>query len=187
MLRPTEGITNCRCFFRTRGSNQCVRNLVKKRRRNATDFLYHLRRVAREVAAQRLENAPWVLQGQIALRETKAAIAIVEPGLPVITTLFPAPAGENASRAFFRVAKIFAKNAGSIGEVHDVFRKKKVVLDNVPNEAAKKRDVAAGANRHPDISQCASARKSGIDMNDRRATLLRLHYPAEADRMRLGH
>ena len=52
-----------------------------------------------------------MLQGQIALGETKAAIAVVEPSVPVVAALLPVPAGENAGRAFFRVTKIFAQDA----------------------------------------------------------------------------
>ncbi len=128
-----------------------------------------------------------MLQGQIALGETKAAVAIVEPGLPVVAALLPAPAGEKAGRAFFGVAKIFAQNAGGIREVDDVIAEKKIVVDNVPDESAKKRNVAASADRHPDIGQRAGTRKSRIDMNNGRAVFLCFHHPAEADRMRFRH
>src|SRR5438067_10249656 len=187
MLCPAERITNRRTLVGTRSGDQRVCNFVKKRRRNATNFLHHFGRVTSKVATQRLEDAPWMLQGQIALGETKAAIAIVEPGLPVVAALLPAPAGEKAGRAFFRAAKIFAQNAGGIGEVHDVIAEEKIVLDNVPDEAAEKRNVAAGADRHPDVGQRAGTRKSWIDMNDGRAALLCFHDPAEADRMAFGH
>src|SRR6266487_1171877 len=106
MLRPTERITNRRTLVGTRSGDERVCNFVKERRRNAADFLYHLRCVTSKVATQRLENASLMVQGQIALGETKAAIAIVEPGLSVVTALLPAPAGENTGRAVFRVAKI---------------------------------------------------------------------------------
>src|SRR5204863_9605275 len=56
-----------------------------------------------------------------------------------------------------------------------------------PNESSKKRNVAAGPHRHPDIGQRARARKSGIDMNDDRTAFLCLHDPAETDRVRFGH
>src|SRR6266404_7967394 len=111
MLRPTERITNRCALIWTGCGSERVRNFVKKRRRNAANFLYHLRRVTSEVAAQCLQNAPRMLQGQIAFGETKAVIAIVDPGLPVVAALLPAPAGENAGRAFFGIAKIFAQNA----------------------------------------------------------------------------
>src|SRR6266496_2735141 len=172
MLRPPERITNRRTLVRTRSSDQRLRNFVKKHRRNAANFLYHLWCVTSEVAAQRLENAARMLQGQIALGETKAAIAFVEPGLPVVAALLPAPAGEKAGRTFFRVAKIFAQNAGGIREVHDVIAEEKIILDNVPDEAAEQCDVAAGPDRHPNIGKRAGARKSWIDMNDSRAALL---------------
>src|SRR5205807_10157924 len=150
-------ITNRRTLVRTRSGDERVRNFLKKHRRNAANFLYHLWRVTSEVAAQRLENATRMLQGQIAFGEAKAAIAMVEPALPVVAALLPVPAGEKAGRAFFRVAKIVAQDAGRIGEVHDVIAEEEIVLDNVPDEAAEKCDVAAGADRHPDIGQRARA------------------------------
>src|SRR5437879_6123088 len=157
MLRPAERITNRGALVRTGSSDQRIGNFMKKRRRNAANFLYHFWRVTSEVAAQRLENAPRMLQGQIALWETKAAVATVKPGLPVVAALLPAPAGEKAGRAFFRVAKIFTENAVRIREVHDIIAEEKIVLDNVPDEPAKKCDVAAGAHRHPDIRQRTGA------------------------------
>ena len=114
-------------------------------------------------------------------------MALVDPGLPVVAALLPVPAGENAGRAFFCIAKIFAQNAGCIREVNDVIAEEKIVLDNVPDEAAEKRDVAAGTDRHPDIGQRARARKSRIDMNNGRAALLRFHYPSKTDRVTFGH
>src|SRR6266550_660572 len=154
MLGPAERITNRCALIWTGCGDERVRDLVKERRRNAANFLYHLRRVTSEVAAQRLENAPRMLQGQIALRETQS-VAFVEPALPVVAALLPVPAGEKAGRSFIRVAKIFTQNTRGIGEVHDVIAEEEIVLDNVPDEAAEKCDVAAGTDRHPDIGQRA--------------------------------
>src|SRR4029077_15531293 len=114
-------------------------------------------------------------------------MALVDPGLPVVAALLPAPTGENAGRTFFGIAKIFTKNAGRIGEVHDVIAEEEIVLDNVPDEPAKKRDVAAGADRHPDVGQRTRARKARIDVDNRGATFLCLHHPAETYRMRFSH
>ena len=71
--------------------------------------------------------------------------------------------------------------------MHHVIAEEKIVFDNVPDNAAEKRDVTAGAHRHPDIGQRARARKSRIDMNNSRAALFCFHDPAEADRVRFGH
>src|SRR6266478_802812 len=187
MLGPAERITNRRTLVRTRSSDQRLRNFMKKHRRNAANFLHHFGRVTSEVAAQRLENAARMLQGQIALGETKAVITFVDPALPVVAALLPVPAGEKAGGSFFGVAKIFAQNAGRIGEVDHVIAEEKVVLDDVPDQTAEKRNVAAGTHWHPDIGQRAGARKSWIDMNDRRAALFRFHDPAETDWVGFGH
>jgi hypothetical protein len=97
------------------------------------------------------------------------------------------PAGEETARVLFGVAKIFAQNAGGICEMDNVIAEEMIVLEYVPNESSKKRDVAARADRHPDIGQRAGARKSWIDMDDGRAALLRFHDPAKTNRVRLGH
>jgi len=57
----------------------------------------------------------------------------------------------------------------------------------VPDESAQKRDVSAGADRHPNVGQRTGARKSWIDMNNGRAALFCFHDPAEADRVGFGH
>ena len=69
--------------------------------------------------------------------------------------------------------------------MNDVIAEEKIVLDNVPDESAEERDVAAGTDRHPDIGQRAGARKSWVDMNNGGAALLCFHYPSETDRVTL--
>ena len=138
------------------------------------------------MAFQRLKNAARVLQRKIALRMTEV-LALIKPALRVVGTLLFIPAGEITAYRFVRVVEILAQKTGSVGVMDDVLAKKKLVLDHVPYEPAKECDVSPGADRHPDVGQGAGPRKARIDMNDRRAFFLRLHHPAEADRMRLGH
>ena len=71
--------------------------------------------------------------------------------------------------------------------MNNVLAEEEFVLDYMPNESSEKSDVAAGADRDPDIGQCAGARKPRIDVDDGRAVFLCLHHPAKPDRMRLGH
>src|SRR5438876_749740 len=89
-----------------------------------------------------------MLQSQVALWKTQS-VALVEPAFLVVSAFLLVPAREKAGRAFLGIAKIFAQDAGGIGEVHYIIAEEKIVLDNVPDEAAKKRDVAAGTDRHP--------------------------------------
>src|SRR5882762_10535152 len=71
--------------------------------------------------------------------------------------------------------------------MNDVLAKEEVVLNQVIDESAKKNDVSAGADRHPDVGQRAGARETWIDMDDRGALLLRFHHPAKTDRVGFGH
>ena len=69
----------------------------------------------------------------------------------------------------------------------DVLAKEQLVFDQVIDQSTEKNDVRPSANRHPDVGQCARARESWIDMDNRGPLLFRFHYPAKTDRMRLGH
>src|SRR5438105_11703795 len=123
MLGPAERITIRCALIWTGCGDERVGDLVKKRGRNAANFLYHLRRVTSEVAAQCLQNAPRMLQGQIAFRKTEGGMALVDPGLPVVAALLPGPTGENAGRPFFPVPKSFPRNAEPIVKVTEKIRK----------------------------------------------------------------
>src|SRR4029077_6405246 len=111
MLGPAECITNRCALIWTLCGDERLRNFVKELGRNSTNFLHHFGRVTSKVAAQCLQNAARMLQGQIAFRKTERGMVLVEPALPIVAALLPVPAGENAGRAFFRVAKIFTQNA----------------------------------------------------------------------------
>src|ERR1051325_9472619 len=93
------------------------------------------------------------------------------------------PAGKVTVSFIFRIAVIVAQNAGSICVMNNVLAKEQFFLNDVPNEAAEKHNVASGADRHPDIGQRARAGEPWIDMDDRRAALFCFHYPAETDRV----
>src|SRR6266480_436726 len=186
MLRPADCVTNRRRFVRARCPNKCVGDLVKQRRWNTADFLHHLRSVAREMAFQFLEDALWISQSEIPLRKAQA-FAFIEPALHRVIAFAFVPAGEKAIRFVFRVLIIVAQDAGSICKVDDVLTEEQLVLDNVSDESAKERDIAAGTDWDPDIGQRAGARETWIDMDDRGALLLRFHDPAKTDRVRFGH
>src|SRR5260370_4733614 len=149
MLRPAKRVTNRRCLIRTGCPNECIRYLVEERRRNSANLFHHFRRVARKMATHRLKNAARMLQGQIAFGKTEIGVTFVKPSLFVVGALLFVPAGEKSGGSFIGVPTIFAQNAGSVGEVHGVVTKEKIVLDNVPDDPSEKGDVATGPNRHP--------------------------------------
>src|SRR3954468_1980325 len=96
-------------------------------------------------------------------------MTFVKPAFPVISALIFVPPGEVARLAFVRVAEVFPQDAGGVGKINDVLAEEQIVLNHVPNESTKERNIAPGSQRHPNIGQRARARKSRIDMNDRRA------------------
>src|SRR5947208_15647294 len=65
MLRPANGITNCRRFIRTGCTNECVSDLVEKRWRDAANLFDHLRCVACEMSFEFLENTLGILESEI--------------------------------------------------------------------------------------------------------------------------
>src|SRR6266542_3824755 len=160
MLRPTDGITDRRGFIRTGCCSERV-----------CDFL---------------ENALLILESEIPFGIAQS-FALVFPAFRLVGAPVFVPAGEITVSVIFRVAVFIAQDAGRICVVNDVIPEEEFVLDDMMDNSAKKRDVAAGADWCPDIGQCARARKSWIDMDYGRAALFSLHYPSETDRMRLGH
>src|SRR5881409_149829 len=100
-----------------------------------------------------------MLQREIALRPTQIA-AFVEPAVALVSAFLFVPAGEIAVPAVLRVAIFVAQDAGGIRVVNDVVAKEQLVLNQVPDQAAEKDNVAAGTDRHPNVGQRAGARKS---------------------------
>ena len=186
MLSPTDGVADRSGPLRTGCSSERMRHLVKKVRRNAADFLDHLRCVAREVPFQFLKDGLRILQCEIALRAAQIA-AFVKPTVAFVSTLLCVPAGEIAVSVIFRVAVFVGQNARGIRVMNDVIAKEELIFDQVVDESAEKNNVCAGTDRHPDIGQRAGARKSWIHMDDCGAALLCFHHPAKTDWMRLGH
>src|SRR5437667_7534960 len=186
MLRPADGITDRRGLIRTGCCNERVSDFLKKRRRDTANLFDHLWRVTREMPFEFLEHTLWILQSEIPFGIAQS-FALVFPGFHLIGAPVLAPAGEITVCVIFRVAVLIAQNAGRIRVGNHVIAKEEFVLDDMMDNSAKKRDVAAGAKRHPDVGQRARARKPWIDMDYGRAALFGLHDPTKADRMRLGH
>src|SRR5262245_19241449 len=94
MLGPADRIADRRCLIGPRCPNECVRYLVEEDRGDAANLFHHFWRVAREVAAQRLQDAARMLQGGIPLRKTELVFSFVEPGFVVVRSFLRIPAGE---------------------------------------------------------------------------------------------
>src|SRR5438874_13539612 len=186
MLRPADGITDRRGFIRTGCRNERVSDFLKKRRGDAANLFDHLRCVTREMSFEFLENTLGILQSEIPFGIAQS-FALVSPAFHLVGASVFVPAGEITVCVIFRVAVLIAQNAGRIRVVNDVIAEEEFVLDDMMDNPAKKRDIAASADWYPDIGQCARARKPWIDMDYGRAALLGLDYPAETDRMRLCH
>src|SRR5438477_10586722 len=119
MLRPADGITDRRCFVRTRCPNECVSDLVEKRRRDAANLFDHLRCVTREMSFEFLENTLGILQSEIPFGIAQS-FALVSPAFHLVGASVFVPAGEITVCVIFRVAVLIAQNAGRIRVVNDV-------------------------------------------------------------------
>src|SRR5436190_22373534 len=93
MLRPADGIADCRGLIRTGCCDERVCDLLKERRRNATNLFDHLRCVAREMALEFLENTLGILQSEIAFGIAQS-FALVFPASHFIRAPILVPAGE---------------------------------------------------------------------------------------------
>ena len=95
----------------------------------------------------------------------------VEPALVVVLPLVRIESGEKTGRVFFRIAKIFAQNAGSICEVNDVIAEEDIVLDDVPDESAEKCDVAATRVLLSTVNLVGTLRSTSRDPHIRKLSL----------------
>ena len=112
--------------------------------------------------------------------------AFVHPLSFLVLAFLRLPSAEEAV-VLLGVLEIFAQDCGGVRVIDDVLLEVALVLEDVVNDAAEERDVAARAHRDVNIRHGAGAREPRIDVDDRRAALLRLHHPAEADRVALRH
>src|SRR5438067_6198056 len=92
-------------------------------------------------------------------------LAGVEPCLRAVLLLLRIPAAEVAAQ-IFGIAKILAQDHGRVGVVANVLRKPEIILEDVIDHAADEDDVAAGTQRHPNVSHRRRARKTRINMDD---------------------
>src|ERR1051325_2192717 len=130
MLRPADGVTNRRGLVGAGRFHERIGDFVKHLWRDPADALHHVRRVTREVPTQMLEDTSSVLQRKIALRKTQV-VALVEPRLVVIRSLFGIESREQPGCSFFGVAKVVAQKARGIREAYDIVMEEEIVLDDV--------------------------------------------------------
>src|SRR5205814_7929848 len=103
MLRPADGITDRRCFVRTRCPNECVSDLVEKRRRDAANLFDHLRCVTREMSFEFLENTLGILQSEIPFGIAQS-FALVSPAFHLVCRLLLEKTKEITVCVIFSVA-----------------------------------------------------------------------------------
>src|ERR1051326_1321528 len=189
MLRPTDCIADCGGLIRAGSGGERLSHLHKKILRNSAVALYHFGGVARKVALQNLKDAAWVLQGRVGdelagiLRFPAAIFSVssagggvsglltfnrgcrIKPAFGIVLIFVGVPSREK-SVEIFGVAEIFAQNRRSMGVGNYIFAEIFIVLENVAYERAKKDDVAASAQRNPDVSHGGGPRVARIDVND---------------------
>ncbi len=107
---------------------------------------------------------------------------LILPARRIVRAVVWIEAGEETIK-FLSVLEIVPHEKTGIGICLHVLLEVQVILQDVVDEAAQEGDISADANGHVDISHLRGTRKVRIDVNDRRAALLRCHHPAEAHGM----
>ena len=209
LLRPADRIAERGGALPARVLDQRLGDLVELRLGDPADLRHHLRRVAREVLAQELEDAALVLQRLVAviwtLEQADAGVlverlgrmladaggsrdlaALVHPAPRVIRAGLGVKAGEDATE-IFGVGELLVDDRRRVGVVQDVFLEVGLRLEDMADDPAQERDVGSGADGNVDVGRGASAPEARIDVDDLRAALPRAHDPAEPHRVRLGH
>ena len=176
--------------------------------RHAADLLHHLRRVAREVPLQDLEDAARVLERLVALLGRGRRCSASAPGAasargapaarrrvrrPRTARSDVVPAA-SASKPLKRPSRSSVSRksspmmAGRVGVGHHVLPEIALVLEDVADEPAEEGDVGArrGSARGCRPSRCVRVKRGSTWMMVAPRSL-GLHHPAEADRVALGH
>src|SRR6185437_14064455 len=87
----------------------------------------------------------------------------------------------------FGILKPLGDDRAGVGVRQHVFLEPLFLRQDVVDQPAEERDVGAGADLHVQVGARTGPAESRIDMNERRAALARLHWPAEAHRVGLSH
>ncbi len=69
----------------------------------------------------------------------------------------------------------------------DVFAEFAIVLENIIHHCAEKNDVAACAERDPDVGHGRSPRETRVDVDNLCTLLARFHNPLKTHGVILGH
>ncbi len=115
--------------------------------------------------------------------------SFVQPGAGIVLVLqlvVDVQAGEDAVQVF-GVLEFLANDGGGVGVVDHVIVEVAVVLQDVVDDGAEEENVAAGAQRDPDIGHGRGAGEARVDVDDPGAALARRHYPLKSDRVLLRH
>ncbi len=110
-----------------------------------------------------------------------ARARVVVAGLPV-----PAVAAEQPVEVL-GIPEPLLHDARCVGVVDHVVLEPAVVAQDVVDQSAEEGDVAAGPDADVHVAQRRHAGVARVDVDQGRALGLRLHRPAEADGMGLGH
>src|SRR5256886_10397759 len=94
--------------------------------------------------------------------------------------------GEHAA-VVLGVDVLVADDRGGIGVGDDVLVEPQIASQDIVDEPAEEGDVTARPDWNVEVGRGRGAAESRVDVDDGCAAFARLHRPAEADRMVLGH
>ncbi len=212
MLRPANRVTDGGCLVRTGGIHHRLRDFKKHALGHSALLLYHLRGVASIVPFQHLEDAARMLQCWVGIVDVRVArltaavlgmaalggmmagmvmallyrLVFIEPCGGIVEALLLIPAGEVA-RAFLGIFEVLAQDRRRVGVLDHVLVEVPVVLEDVMDKCAEENNVAAGAQRRPDVRHRRGTGEPRVHMDDLSAALARLDDPLQPDRVLLCH
>src|SRR5947209_1439005 len=152
LLGPANRVTDGGCALPPRILDQGLRNLQPLFARHAAHLFYHLRCIAREMAAHYLEYTAWMLQRRVAQWPPVFVPFIIPTALISIRLRVKIIAREESIQ-LFGIFEVLAHQRGGVGVMHDVVMEVAIVLEQVANNRSQEDDVAARARRHVEIRQ----------------------------------
>ena len=213
MLRPAHRVADCAGLLWAGSRSERFRGLQENLFGDTAVALHHLWCVTGEVALQNLEHAAGMFERRISFELARvlslsaavlampasdigmarllassllARSALIQPRLRAVLPLVSVPTGEQTVQVFC-IPKIVAQDRGRVGVIYHVLAEFFAVLKDVMDESAEENDVAARAQRHPDIRHRRCAREARIHVNDLRSAFACRHHPLKSHWMIFRH
>ena len=185
VLGPADRVGEARGPFPARVLGHRFKQVVEVCGFDSAVLLDHLRRVARVVVAQDLEDRLRVLQARV-LEWSTVLVRLVRPRRVLVGARVRVESGEQSVEVL-GVDIVVADEVRGVGVGAHVFVEVPAFGQDTVDERTEQHDVGAGPDGHMLIGDRGGARETRVDVDDAGTPGLGFGHPLEAHGVALGH